>query len=82
MTPTAVSLNQLSQRWNISAESLRRAFHAGQLRGFQLMGSIRILASEIERIECPTELSNTEAVTPLPMDDRAFASRLARTISA
>jgi hypothetical protein len=74
----ALSLSTLARRWSVSAEKLRRDFHAGKLKGFQVGGSIRIFASEVERIECPTELVAIEGSLCSSTDSPAFASRLAR----
>lgn len=71
----------LAERWDCSAEKVRRMVHAGELDAFRLGKLIRIPASEVERFECSTASSDTggsSASPSLTRSEAALESRLAR----
>jgi len=87
--PKPFSPETLAERWDCSAETVRRMYHHGELVGFRLGKLIRIPANEVERYECQiTESSCTEGSSPSPTttqtkspqttDPAAFGSRLVR----
>lgn len=71
----------LAQRWDCSAEKIRRMYRDGILPGFQLGKLVRIPAAAVERFECQTTESSSIAESspsPSTTSEAAFASRLAR----
>ena len=72
----------LAERWDCSAEKIRRMYHDGELAGFRLGKLIRIPAAEVERYECQTtSLDGTEESAPSftgTKTESAFAGHLVR----
>ena len=74
----------LADRWECSAEKIRKMVRSGEIASFKLGKLIRIPAVEVERIECLTDTGSpsTEGIGPSPQDlERISADvRLARMI--
>lgn len=89
MTPARpFTPESLAERWDCSAEKVRRMYHDGQIVGFRLGKLIRIPAAEVERIECQNQNTQSESTEESPSCDTrtqtrgGFESRLARQTGA
>lgn len=81
MIAKPLTLSEVAERWDCSAEKIRRMVHDGELAAFRLGKLIRIPAQEVERYECQATASpDTVASGPLPgaSRDALFDARLAR----
>jgi len=72
----------LAERWDCSAEKIRRMYHDGELAGFRLGKLIRIPAAEVERYECQISSSSgieeSESSPTRAETESAFAGHLVR----
>lgn len=63
--PMAFTVKRLAERWDCSESAIRAMIERGELATFPIGTALRIHASEVERIECPTPSNASEAGTPL-----------------
>jgi hypothetical protein len=54
--PYLLTRNQLSERWSLSKETLKRREKAGQLQPLKMGKLVRYRLSQIEKIEADAEL--------------------------
>ena len=63
--PLAFTVAKLAARWDCSETAIRAMIDRKELASFRIGIALRIPASEVERIECPTPCSASEVDMPL-----------------
>ena len=63
--PMAFTVAKLAARWDCSETAIRAMIDRKELASFRIGIALRIPASEVERIECPTPSNASGVDTPL-----------------